>query len=130
VKEGDTSAQYPSFPESHFPPTPSPHKKPSLIFDRKKFIQLITNKPALTMNILALMARRLRDFTIQVEICRLKKYPSSGRLSIYLSQEQGNKDSVKLNISKVQLATFLARAGITFPRIGKHEKQKTYRGRW
>lgn len=60
------------------------------------------------MNILALLSMRLREFTIQVENLSLKEIP--GRLAaylLYLSQEQGNKDLIKLNISKVQLANLL-----------------------
>ncbi|MBN1471553.1 MAG: Crp/Fnr family transcriptional regulator, partial [Syntrophaceae bacterium] len=79
-----------------------------LFFDRQKFIRLITGKPNLTMNILALLSARLREFTIQVENLSLKEIP--GRLAsylLYLAQEQGNKDLVKLNISKVQLANLL-----------------------
>jgi CRP/FNR family transcriptional regulator len=60
------------------------------------------------MNILALLSMRLREFTIQVENLSLKEIP--GRLAaylLYLSQEQDNKDVIKLNISKVQLANLL-----------------------
>ena len=60
------------------------------------------------MNILALLSMRLREFTIQIENLSLKEIP--GRLAaylLYLSQEQGGKDLVKLNISKVQLANLL-----------------------
>ncbi|MCE5210208.1 MAG: Crp/Fnr family transcriptional regulator, partial [Deltaproteobacteria bacterium] len=65
-------------------------------------------KPDLIMNILALLSTRLREFTIQVENLSLKEIP--GRLAaylLYLSKEQGNKDLIKLNISKVQLANLL-----------------------
>ena len=60
------------------------------------------------MNILALLSMRLREFTIQVENLSLKEIP--GRLAaylLYLSQEQGNKNIIKLNISKIQLANLL-----------------------
>jgi len=60
------------------------------------------------MNLLALLSMRLREFTIQVENLSLKEIP--GRLAsylLYLAQEQGNTNLVKLNISKVQLANLL-----------------------
>lgn len=109
VKEGDTIGAVPVFSGKSFPANAKAISKCHLLFfDRKKFIKLITNKPSLTMNILALLATRLREFTIQVENLSLKEIP--GRLAaylLYLSQEQGNKDLVKLNISKVQLANLL-----------------------
>lgn len=109
VKEGDTIGAVPVFSGKSFPANAKAISKSHLLFfDRKKFIQLITNKPALTMNILALLAMRLREFTIQVENLSLKEIP--GRLAsylLYLSQEQESKDLIKLNISKVQLANIL-----------------------
>jgi len=109
VKEGDTIGAVPVFSGKSFPANAKAITKSHLLFfDRKKFIQLIAGKPNLTMNILALLSMRLREFTIQVENLSLKEIP--GRLAsylLYLSQEQGNKDLVKLNISKVQLANLL-----------------------
>jgi CRP/FNR family transcriptional regulator len=109
VKEGDTIGAVPVFSGKSFPANAKAISKSHLLFfDRKKFIQLITNKPSLAMNILALLSMRLREFTIQVENLSLKEIP--GRLAaylLYLSQEQGNKDLFKLNISKVQLANLL-----------------------
>jgi len=109
VKEGDTIGAVPVFSGKSFPANAKAITKSHLLFfDRRKFIQLITGKPNLTMNILALLSNRLREFTIQVENLSLKEIP--GRLAsylLYLSQEQGNKDFVKLNISKVQLANLL-----------------------
>ncbi len=60
------------------------------------------------MNILALLSMRLREFTIQIENLSLKEIP--GRLAaylLYLSEEQENKNVIKLNISKLQLANIL-----------------------
>jgi CRP/FNR family transcriptional regulator len=109
VKEGDTIGAVPVFSGKSFPANAKAISKSHLLFfERKKFIQLITNKPTLTMNILALLAMRLREFTIQVENLSLKEIP--GRLAaylLYLSQGQGDKDLVKLNISKFQLANLL-----------------------
>jgi len=51
---------------------------------------------------------RLREFTIQIENLSLKEIP--GRLAaylLYLSEEQENKNVIKLNISKLQLANIL-----------------------
>ncbi|ESP62918.1 putative transcriptional regulator, Crp/Fnr family [Smithella sp. ME-1] len=109
INEGDTIGAVPVFSGKSFPANARALSKTHLLFfDRKKFIRLITGKPDLTMNILALLAMRLREFTIQVENLSLKEIP--GRLAsylLYLAQEQGNKDLIKLNISKVQLANLL-----------------------
>lgn len=80
VKEGDTIGAVPVFSGKSFPANARAITKSHLLFfDRKKFIQLITDKPALTMNLLALLAMRLREFTIQVENLSLKEIP--GRLA-------------------------------------------------
>ncbi|MFA5322393.1 MAG: Crp/Fnr family transcriptional regulator [Smithella sp.] len=109
VKEGDTIGAVPVFSGKSFPANARAISKSHLLFfDRRKFIQLITGKPELIMNILALLSTRLREFTIQVENLSLKEIP--GRLAaylLYLSKEQGNKDLIKLNISKVQMANLL-----------------------
>ena len=109
VKEGDTIGAVPVFSGKSFPANARAISKSHLLFfDRKKFIQLIIDKPTLTMNIFALLSMRLREFTIQVENLSLKEIP--GRLAsylLYLSQEQDSKDLIKLNISKLQLANLL-----------------------
>jgi CRP/FNR family transcriptional regulator len=109
INEGDTIGAVPVFSGKSFPANACAITKSHLLFfDRKKFIELITGKPNLIMNLLALLSMRLREFTIQVENLSLKEIP--GRLAsylLYLAQEQGNKNLVKLNISKVQLANLL-----------------------
>jgi CRP/FNR family transcriptional regulator, dissimilatory nitrate respiration regulator len=109
IKEGDTIGAVPVFSGQSFPANARAIAKSHLLFfDRKKFIRLITGKPNLTMNLLALLSARLREFTIQVENLSLKEIP--GRLAsylLYLSQEQRKKDFIKLTISKVQLANLL-----------------------
>jgi CRP/FNR family transcriptional regulator, dissimilatory nitrate respiration regulator len=127
VKEGDTIGAVPVFSGKSFPANARAITKSHLLFfDRKKFIQLITNKPSLTMNIMALLSMRLREFTIQVENLSLKEIP--GRLAaylLYLSQEQGNKDLIKLNISKVQLANLLGTGPESLSRaLGKMKSKK------
>ena len=109
VKEGETIGAVPVFSGKSFPANARAITKSHLLFfPRESFIHLITNKPSLTMNILALLSMRLREFTIQIENLSLKEIP--GRLAaylLYLSQEQGSTDLIKLNLSKVQLANLL-----------------------
>jgi len=109
VKDGETIGAVPVFSGKSFPANARAISKSHLLFfPREKFINLITNNPLLTMNILALLSMRLREFTIQIENLSLKEIP--GRIAaymLYLSEEQGDKDFIKLNISKLQLAGIL-----------------------
>ena len=109
VKEGETIGAVPVFSGKSFPANARAISKSRLLFfPRGKFINLITNNPSLTMNILALLSMRLREFTIQIENLSLKEIP--GRVAaylLYLSEEQRNKNVIKLNISKLQLANIL-----------------------
>jgi len=109
VKEGEAIGAVPVFSGKSFPANARAISKSHLLFfPREKFINLITNNPSLTMNILALLSMRLREFTIQIENLSLKEIP--GRLAaylLYLSEEQGEQYIIKLNISKLQLAGIL-----------------------
>ena len=79
-----------------------------LFFPRTSFVDLIASSPSLALNMLAVLSRRLREFTVQIEHLSLKEIP--GRLAaylIYLADEQGGDDAVSLTISKGQLASLL-----------------------
>ena len=89
-----------------------------LFFPKTAFVELISNNPSLSLNMLAVLSMRLREFTVQVENLSLKEVP--GRLAgylIYLAEEQGNKDNVTLNISKGELASLLGTIPETLSRI-------------
>ena len=93
-------------------------KSHTLFFPRAAFVDLITRIPSLAMNMLAVLSKRLREFTFQVENLSLKEVP--GRLAAYLlflSEEDGKKDTVILNISKGQLASLLGTIPETLSRI-------------
>jgi CRP/FNR family transcriptional regulator len=89
-----------------------------LFLPRHAFVKLISENPSLALNMLAVLSRRLREFTVQIENLSLKEVP--GRLAsylIYLSTEQGSAGSVKLKISKGQLASLLGTIPETLSRI-------------
>jgi CRP/FNR family transcriptional regulator len=89
-----------------------------LFFPRAAFVDLITRIPSLAMNMLAVLSKRLREFTVQVENLSLKEVP--GRLAaylVYLADEEGKEDAVTLNISKGQLASLLGTIPETLSRI-------------
>ncbi|TSA54361.1 MAG: Crp/Fnr family transcriptional regulator [Planctomycetaceae bacterium] len=109
VKEGESIGAVPVFSGKSFPANAQAISKSHLLFfPRTEFVGLITNNPALIMNLLAVLSMRLREFTVQIENLSLKEIP--GRLAaylLYLSEEQGNENFIKLNISKLQLANIL-----------------------
>ena len=70
------------------------------------------------MNMLAVLSKRLREFTVQIENLSLKEVP--GRLAshlIYLSHDQHNETSVRLPFSKGELASLLGTIPETLSRI-------------
>ncbi|MDI6615519.1 MAG: Crp/Fnr family transcriptional regulator [Syntrophaceae bacterium] len=106
---GESIGAVPVFSGQSFPANARALSKSRLLFfPREQFIDLIANRPSLTLNLLALLAARLREFTIQVENLSLKEIPARlASYMLYLSKEQGNGDVIQLNISKLQLAGLL-----------------------
>lgn len=89
-----------------------------LFFPRTEFVGLITTNPSLALNMLAVLALRLRRFTTQIENLSLKEVP--GRLASYLRylvEEQQRQDKVVLDIPKGQLASLLGTSSETLSRI-------------
>jgi len=89
-----------------------------LFFPRSAFVNLISKNPSLSLNMLAMLSMRLRQFTMQVENLSLKEVP--GRLAsylVYLSQEQDGEEKVTLPVSKGQLASLLGTIPETLSRI-------------
>ncbi len=123
---GQPFGEVPVFAGQHFPANAQAVEKSSLLFiPRQAFIDLITAHPSLALNMLAMLSTRLRQFTVQVENLSLKEVP--GRLAsylIYLSEEQNNSDTLRLPISKGQLASLLGTIPETLSRIlGKMSAQ-------
>ena len=89
-----------------------------LFFPRAAFINLIRDNPSLASNMLAVLSRRLRTFTVLVDALSLKEVPA--RLAshlLYLSDQLGGADDVDLQIPKGQLAHLLGTIPETFSRI-------------
>jgi CRP/FNR family transcriptional regulator len=89
-----------------------------LFFPRAAFASLLAEHPSLALSMLAVLSRRLRDFTVQIENLSLKEVP--GRLAsylVYLMKEQKNDTLVRLSISKGQLASLLGTIPETLSRI-------------
>ncbi len=116
---GEPFGEVPVFSGQAFPAHAETVKASTLLyFPRKRFIDRIIDNPYLALNMLAVLSKRLRHFTVQVENLSLKEVPA--RLAGYLilsSEEQQNTQFVTLNISKGQLAGFLGTIPETMSRI-------------
>ena len=116
---GEPLGEVPVFSGQNFPASAEALLKSRLLFfPRRDFVNLISSTPSLALNMLAVLAMRLRQFTVQIENLSLKEVP--GRLAaylIYLSQEQGKEEAVTLDISKGQLASLLGTIPETLSRI-------------
>ncbi|HSL61768.1 MAG TPA: Crp/Fnr family transcriptional regulator [Desulfotignum sp.] len=118
---GHTFGEVPVFQGKSFPASAMTLEPSGIIFlPRDRFVALITTTPALGMNMLADLSRRLRAFTVQIEALSLKEVPA--RLAAYfltLSKEQKNKTKVRLPISKAQLSNLIGTTPETVSRMLK-----------
>jgi CRP/FNR family transcriptional regulator, dissimilatory nitrate respiration regulator len=90
----------------------------TLFFPRAAFIELIRINPSLSLNMMAILSRRLRKFAGTIEALSLKEVPS--RLADYfldLSGPDGENKWLTLDISKNQLASLLGTIPETLSRI-------------
>jgi CRP/FNR family transcriptional regulator, dissimilatory nitrate respiration regulator len=118
---GHTFGEVPVFQGKSFPASAMTLEPAGIIFlPRDRFVELIASAPALAMNMLADLSRRLRDFTVQIEALSLKEVPA--RLAAYiltLSREHKNARRVSLPISKAQLSNLIGTTPETISRMLK-----------
>lgn len=106
-----TGRSYPAF-------AAATSKTTALFVPRDAFIELIKNDPLLALNMLAVLSRRLRQFTQLVEDLSLKEVPA--RLAaylLYLSDREHGAAEVELDITKGQLASVLGTIPETLSRV-------------
>ncbi len=116
---GEPFGEVPVFHGWPFPATAEPLMKTrTLFFPRERFTRLVEENPAIVLKMLAVLSLRLRRFATQIENLSLKEVPArlAGYL-IYLREEQGGSDEVRLEISKGQLASLLGTIPETLSRI-------------
>ena len=117
--QGQPFGEVPVFAGQKFPANAQAIAKGRLLFfPRTAFVALITENPSLSLNLLAIMSSKLREFTVQIENLSLKEMPA--RLAsylIFLADEQQSEDAVTLGISKGQLASILGTIPETLSRI-------------
>lgn len=118
---GHTFGEVPVFQGRNFPASAMTLEPSEIVFlPRDRFVKLITTTPALSMNMLADLSKRLRAFTIQIEALSLKEVPA--RLAAYiltLSREQKNPVRIHLPISKAQLSNLIGTTPETISRMLK-----------
>jgi CRP/FNR family transcriptional regulator len=116
---GEPFGEVPVFAGENFPAHAEALEKSRIFFlDRQDFVNLIQREPSLAMNMLAVLSKRLRQFTRLIEDLSLKEVP--GRLAaylLYLSTRQGGTDDLELDIPKGQLASILGTIPETLSRI-------------
>jgi len=116
---GEPFGEVPVFHGTPFPANAETLSEAELFFfPRSEFINLVTANPSLALNMLAVLALRLRRFATQIENLSLKEVP--GRLAsylCYLMDEQQRQDKVILDIPKGQLASLLGTSSETLSRI-------------
>ena len=116
---GEPFGEVPVFSGQSFPASAEAIAESHLLyFPREAFVDLISGNPSLSLNMLAVLSIRLRQFTVQIENLSLKEVPA--RLAaylIYMAEEEGEKEAVTLGISKGQLASILGTIPETLSRI-------------
>lgn len=116
---GEPFGEVPVFHGNPFPANAETLTEADIFFfPRAEFVALISATPSLALNMLAVLALRLRRFATQIENLSLKEVP--GRLAsylCYLMEEQQRQDKVVLDIPKGQLASLLGTSSETLSRI-------------
>ena len=116
---GEPIGEVPVFHGQPYPATAEALSEAELFFfPRPQFVTLIEKNSSLALNMLAVLAMRLRRFSTQIEHLSLKEVP--GRLAMYLlymAKEQNNMHQVVLDIPKGQLASLLGTSPETLSRI-------------
>ncbi len=116
---GEPFGEVPVFTGQQFPANAEALQESRLyFFPRDAFVRLIKKNPSLALNMLAILSRRLRRFTMLVENLSLKEVP--GRLAaylLYLSDRGEGATDLELSITKGQLASLLGTIPETLSRI-------------
>lgn len=116
---GEPFGEVPVFSGNPFPANAQTLVESRVFFlPRKAFVELVADNPSLAMNMLAVLSRRLRQFTEQIENLSLREVPA--RLAaylLYLYDKNGEKSEVVLEVSKGQLASLLGTIPETLSRM-------------
>jgi len=115
----ESFAEVPVFHGTLYPASASAIRNSRLLcLPRRELADTIARNPALSMNMLGNLARKLRRFNSQIENLALKEVPA--RIAshlLYLSQAQQHSDRVTLRLPKGQLANLLGTSPETLSRV-------------
>jgi len=116
---GEPFGEVPVFTGRHFPANAMAlEAAAALYFPRDAFISLISAHPDVALSMMAVLSRRLHTFTDLIENLSLKEVP--GRLAAFLlfqCTSDAPSDTIRLDISKAQLASILGTIPETLSRI-------------
>ena len=116
---GEPFGEVPVFAGQHFPAHAEAMEESRIFFfPRKAFVGLIGRNPSMALNMLAILAKRLRRFTRLIDDLSLKEVP--GRLAahlLYLSEKAKGSKDLELTVTKGQLASLLGTIPETLSRI-------------
>lgn len=119
IGPGEPFGEVPVFAGERFPAyAVALEESEAIFFPRATFTELIKKEPLIAMSMLAILSRRLKQFTQLVESLSLKEVPQ--RLATYLlyvSEDKGSSDNLELDTSKGQLASILGTIPETLSRI-------------
>ncbi len=130
IDPGDPFGEVAVFAGTVFPAHAETLESSEVLFmPREGFVDLIRKDPSLSLNMLAVLSRRLRQFTVLVEHLSLKEVPQRlAAFLLYLSSHQGDEGNVHLSVTKGQLASLLGTIPETLSRIlGKMAGQNMIR---
>lgn len=119
IEAGEPFGEVAVFAGTFFPAHAEALENSEVLFvPRDGFVNLIKHDPSLSLNMLAVLSRRLREFTVLVEHLSLKEVPQRlAAFLLYLSSSQGDTNSVHLAVTKGQLASLLGTIPETLSRI-------------
>ncbi len=117
--EGEPFGEVAVFHGRPFPANAVGMVKTSLLFFPKDdFIRLLEANSTLSLNMIAVLAKRLRIFATQIENLALKEVPARLKAHLlYLAEKQGNSAEVVLELPKGQLANLLGTSPETLSRV-------------
>ena len=116
---GEPIGEVPVFHGEPFPASAEALVASNLIYLRRRdFVNLIKTHPSVSLNMLALLSMRLRQFATQIENLSMKEVPTRfANNLLYMSEEQGDTDTIQLSVSKGQLASLLGTIPETLSRM-------------
>lgn len=89
-----------------------------VVIDKERFLKFVESRPQVALNMIALMAERLRLFAAKIE--QLSLMGVVPRLAEYLLKQAGETDEVSLGLTKAELASLLGTVPETLSRaLGK-----------